>query len=511
MEKTSKNGLSQDLGIDAPEELGCQTPRIKVEPTEIIEYSDGPDAAALFEAFSGHTLDDWQYDILDGMMARRADGDFAATTAAISLSRQNGKNETILPRELHGLVIEGETILHTAHLVKTSKAAFRRLVSIFTKNEELSKMVISIQRANGNEAIYLNNGGAIEFVSRGSGTARGTTASLIVLDEAQFLTEDQLASIMSTLAAAPNGRRQMIYIGTPPTSIGSGVAFTRIRERALSKNPGRLAYYEWSVDFKSLDEIDIFDRHLWAIANPGLGRRLTYEFTLEEANNLTKEDFARERLGWWVGVLKEASVIPFDNWTDCATTAPPMDDPTSICVRFSADGARVSIAACVMSKDRPPYVEVIKTGNMTRGIRPIADWIWARLDKTEGIIIDGKAHAGTLMEMLRDYNANKKEGYKRFKALEKHEAVTTPTAAEMIMACSGLLDAVRQKDIIHYGQPGLDSAAQNSSKRKIGNDGGWGFGGDEAISIEAVALARWQAKTISTNAAAKTPTKIMIG
>ena len=61
-----------------------------------------------------------------------------------------------------------------------------------------------------------------------------------------------------------------------------------------------------------------------------------------------------------------------------------------------------------------------------------------------------------------------------------------------------IANAVKEGQITHYGQPALDASATKTTKRRIGNNGGWGFQStDEADAtlIEACALAYWGAMT----------------
>ena len=80
-------------------------------------------------------------------------------------------------------------------------------------------------------------------------------------------------------------------------------------------------------------------------------------------------------------------------------------------------------------------------------------------------------------------------------------AITVPKASDVVAAASMLLNAVKEGDITHFGQPALNDSALLSEKRLIGNNGGWSFGGKNVDStlIEAVALAFWSAATTKRN------------
>lgn len=191
---------------------GSQEPRIKVEPGRT--ETDGSDAALLMREY-GYQLDKWQKDVIDCWLGKE-DGRYNVTSAGLALPRQNGKNVCLEAREFFGLVINGERILHTAHQVRTSKKSFRRLAAMFTdkRHPEVTDIVKQIRYTNGEECIELDNGGVIEFSARSRQAARGFDGiSLVIYDEAQELTDDQVEAIMATLSASAKGQGRLFTQG----------------------------------------------------------------------------------------------------------------------------------------------------------------------------------------------------------------------------------------------------------------------------------------------------------
>ena len=181
------------------------------------------DLAADIAAGYGLNLDPWQRDVLDGWLGTRRDGLWAALTCGCAVPRQNGKNAILEVRELFGL-LRGERFLHTAHEVKTARKHFLRLQHFFgrkaddpaAKFPELNALVAEVRNVNGQEAIFLKNGGSVEIVARSKGSGRGFTVDCLVMDEAQELSDEDLEALMPTTSAAPMGNPQWIYTGTPP-------------------------------------------------------------------------------------------------------------------------------------------------------------------------------------------------------------------------------------------------------------------------------------------------------
>ena len=143
-------------------------------------------AVALAAAYKLNA-DPWQEHVLNHWLAVGEDG-WANMTCGLAVPRQNGKNAVIEIRELFGTIGRGEKILHTAHEVKTAQKHFLRLKHFFgecandpdAKFPDLNALVASIRNVNGQEAVYLKNGGSIEIAARSKGSGRGFTVDVSV-------------------------------------------------------------------------------------------------------------------------------------------------------------------------------------------------------------------------------------------------------------------------------------------------------------------------------------------
>ena len=462
---------------------GSQEPRFRVEPYRAA--SDGEDAALLMAEY-GSTLDPWQQLIVDCWLGKDEDGMYTVTSAGLAVPRQNGKNVCLEAREFFGLVILGEKILHTAHQVRTSKKSFRRLAAMFEnrKYPEVMERVKKIRRTNGEEAIELKNGGIIEYSSRSRQSARGIEGiSLVVFDEAQELTDDQLESILPTLSASATGTRQIIYTGTPPYPGCPGEVFRRMRT-AYTGDPGKHdAWHEWSVEAEGVEDINIEDRSLWYMTNPALGLRLSEEFTENELKTETKAGFARERLGWWMPVRDKAGDIAIDpdKWKACRSFGRAPEGKTAYGVKFSLDGAEVCLCGAVIPKDGKARISAIKIEPTVRGIQWLADWLNERYNVASCVVIDGKNGVDVLAEKITP-------------VWKAKDSVIRARYKETIASTSMLTDAINNQAVTWYAKHEImNESALTSVKRPVA--GGWGFGGELSLPIEAAALAYWGAKT----------------
>ena len=471
---------------------GSQEPRIKVEPQRT--STDGTDAAVLMAEY-GYQLDEWQELVLDCWLGRDEAGRYNVTSAGLSLPRQNGKNVCLEAREFFGLVVNGEKILHTAHQVRTSKKSFRRLAAMFTdaRHPEVTDLVKAIRYTNGEESIELLNGGTIEFSARSRQAARGFDGiSLVVYDEAQELTDDQVEAIMATLSASATGTRQLIYTGTPPYPGCPGDVFRRRRTACIEEPGKRDSWHEWSVAADGVSEINVADKDLWYMANPALGIRLDEEFTAEEMRSMSRDGFARERLGWWTPVVKHELDYAIDRevWEACKSTEPKPEGKTAYGVKFSADGSTVALCGAVIPDDGPARISLIELRPTGHGIGWLAEWLNERYSRACCVVIDGRNGVDVLVERIAD-------------TWRVKGSVIRPTSKDMIAATGTLTNALNERSVTWFHQQeALNDSAITSVKRPLG--GGWCFGGDNSTPIEAASLALWGAQNSKRN-----PNKVM--
>ena len=462
--------------------IGSQEPRLKVEPHRT--ETDGTDAALLMAEY-GYAMDDWQKLVVDCWLGRENDK-YTVTSAGLSVPRQNGKNVCLEAREMYGLIVNGERILHTAHQVRTSKKSFRRLAAMFTdkRHPEITDIVKTIRYTNGEEMIELDNGGVIEYSARSRQAARGFDGiSLVVFDEAQELTDDQLEAIMATLSASATGTRQIIYTGTPPYPGCPGDVFRRRRAACLTEPSKRDAWHEWSVDGKRINDIDTQDKTLWFMTNPALGIRLTEEFTETELSSMSPDGFARERLGWWSPeeMHEIEYAIKADAWNACASDALKPEGKIAFGIKFSVDGSMVCLCGAVQPADGPARISLIDLRPTGYGLSWLADWLNLRYEKACCVVIDGKNGVDVLIDKISP-------------VWKMKGSVIRPRVTDVIGAVSMLTDAVNERTLTWYtGQELLKESAITSTKRPI--SGGWGFGGDNSLPIEACALALYGVKT----------------
>lgn len=471
---------------------GSQEPTIWIEPER--DSSDGEYAEMLMREY-GCELDPWQKTVINCWLGKK-DGKYNVTSAGLSLPRQNGKNVCLEAREFFGLVINGEKILHTAHQVRTSKKSFRRLVEMFTdkRHSEVIDLVKNIRYTNGEESIELLNGGVIEFSARSRQAARGFDGiSVVVYDEAQELTDDQIEAIMATLSASETGTRQLIYTGTPVYPGCPGTVFKKRRDVCINDAGKHDCWHEWSVQAKTVDEINADDTSLWYMANPALGIRLDEDFTAEEYRTMSKDGFARERLGWWCPAVSERVdyAVDHDAWALCASNDKKPGGKTAYGIKFTADGSEVVLCGAVCPKDGKARISLIDRKPTGLGVRWLADWLNARYTQASCVVIDGRNGVDVLVDKISDTW--------RFKG-----SVVRAGVKDVIASVGQLTSEIAEETVTWYKpQDALNESALSCVKRPLA--GGWAYGGENAAPMEAAALALWGCRT-----AKRDPSKKML-
>lgn len=453
------------------------------------DFSFGSDAVEAFENEAGATFDDSQKYEMELFLARKRHGNqvvFAALTIGLAKPRQNGKSYSARWYAAN-MALAGMRVLYSAHHSATTAKMFKELCGYFEdadKYPDMAGEVVHISRARGYESIQLVGGGCIDFQTRTNAGARGGTYDIIIVDEAQELTYDQLEALLPTMSASGH-EPQIIYIGTPPGPSCLGTVFLDLHDKAHSADPGSAWWLEWAVQADSIDRIDVTDKDLWYETNPAMGTRIMERTVQNECDTMRPDGFARERLGWWsptAAVVQHP--IAAGDWRACRTDEPPDGEPIAYAVKFSPDGMVGSVAVCVDSE--PLFVEVAANRSMRHGVSWFARWLADRQDRVEAIAIDGKSNAQTLVDKLVEEGVDP-------------DLIVRPSAAEVIAANTAFVDATREHAVCHAGQPALADSATLSGYRKIGNDGGFGFQSNDkadATLAEACALAYWCALSI---------------
>jgi hypothetical protein len=423
------------------------------------------DVARRAEAF-GLTLDEWQRDVLRDALSVTMGGMWKTPRVAVSVPRQNGKGAIIEAIELAFLLgaFEDATLLvHSAHEFKTAKNGFARILSLVRGHKALAALEdapasaprrLVVMTANAQESItYIDRPAKIErtvkFLARSKNSGRGFSADILILDEAQELSEQTWAAILPTISARRNP--QVWLFGTPPDATMNGEVFTRMRENALAERDDRLAYFEWSASKD--DPVD--DPETWMRANPACPTRISEQTIRDEFLGMDEETFSRERLGMWDGAASLA-VIPEDTWNALAEASLP-EGKFVFAIDVSPDRTRASIGAAARLADGRTWVHTVENRKGTA-------WVALRVRElteaytTASVLVDSGGAAAALLPEL-----------KRLKV----RRVRVITTRDVAMACGAFYDAAMAATLAHADAPVLNEALASARKRPLGDAWAW--------------------------------------
>lgn len=448
---------------------GAQTPTFEVSVP--YAYTDGPECVAMFREYGVNFIPAQEHE-MDAMLARNADGEPSAQSIAISKPRQNGKSFCTKDYALWMAVIEGKNTLYSAHNGKVVRKFFKDLLVLVDSPElypDLAKMVVKIVHQKGEEGIYFDNGAYIEFSTRTDGGARGGSYQVVIIDEAQELTETQLDALLPT-ASATGSTPQIIYVGTPPNEKCPGTVFKRMHDNVHLGKSSDTWWMEWSVeDLPSPTATRAQLLELAYATNPMLGYRIDERTVLNEIDKMSPVGFARERLNWWTpDAGGYERVVKQSDWEACATKVPLVEGKVAYGVKFSPDGARVALAAARKSRTddaAPIHVELVMYRDASHGVSWLYDFLLPRAESAACFWVDGKGRASNVILNMKAQGAP---------VLYCHEV----TANEYTSACGAFQEAVNAKTLTHFDQQTLTNSVVNSAKRHIGDkySGSFGFG-----------------------------------
>jgi len=442
---------------------GSQLPRIESFP---LYHTTAADDAIDIAAIAGLVMDPWQEHVLRASLGERRDGRWSAFRTALVVPRQNGKNAILEARELAGLLLFGEqVIIHTAHEFKTANKSMIALMNRIRLSPLLEYVKGGAGVSSGTDirdidgfktgnspSITMQNGNVLQFAARSSGSGRGFTGDLVILDEAYALKSIEMDALLPTMAAKSIDGNPQVWF-TSSAGMAESDLLASLRQQGMDNSSDRMAYFEWSAE----DDADPLDRDVWYQANPGMGYRISEEFVQDEYDTLvveagTDEGFKRERLGIWAKLGGE-SVFSAGMWANLADPKSTPGPSLVFAVEIAGNRESASIALLSNRDDGLVHVEIVEN-------RLGTSWIGSRLrelqDKWSPLAIVAVA-GGHVDSLIPSW---KREGV-RVKLIK---------FTDYVQACGVVHDLVVQGKLRHLDDPVLNTAV-DGVKQKFMRDG----------------------------------------
>lgn len=421
----------------------------------------------------GWRFDGWQDGSGRLILAKRADGLYAADTIQISIPRQVGKTY-LIACIIFALCLTNKnlTVIWTAHRKTTAAETFGQFDGM-AKRPKVAAHVMQVLRGKGDEKILFKNGSRILFGARETGFGRGFAGvDVLVCDEGQIMTDSVMDDMAATQNTAPNPL--FFLMGTPPKPKDPAETWLLFRQEALDGESDAMLYIEMSADRGA----DPMDRKQWRKANPSFPHRTTERAMLRLRKKLKNPDsWNREALGIYDELVRQFSPVNGPLWADGVDVGPADDvAPNGFGVDMS-HSREISVGAAWL-EDESAHVEEVWAGVDENAA---IDWIVEAAGKRIPVVIDGMSPAASMIPTL------KQRGVK----------VHSGSSSDMAKACGGLVDAVEGGRLTHGDQEAVNDAREASRKRAIGTAGGWGYDRSDPSKfihpLVAVTLARYAA------------------
>lgn len=414
--------------------------------------SSGPDVVEFAESL-GYSLFEWQRWVIDGIFSEDRDLNLCASLVLLLMPRQNGKNLILEVVELYAFyVLDYPVILHTAHLAETSASHMENMRAVIEANPQLDA-ITTIFEANGKERIFRTDTRAvIRFVTRSKKIGRGRSPRLVILDEALFLTDEQLNALLPSLSAQSMkaDSPQIIYTSSAP--LAESHVLHRVRRRCVAGSAPSAFVAEWSCDPAS----DIADRANWYEANPSMGLLISEQWVFDqEFVSMMSDAFGTERLGIVQEETSGSGVISAELWESMSDPSSQCADPLAVALDVSPDRAWASFGVAGLRADGLVHVEVIDRLDGTADLVATAKKIAKSLRLP--IIIDARSPAAGLADAMRAAGV----------------AVTEIDTQFLVRSCAAFQDACQNRRVRHIGQTVLDLAVRNASVRPVGESWAW--------------------------------------
>lgn len=430
------------------------------------DETTGQECVDLARAY-GIGLDEWQESVVRGTL-RESGGSWSCSQAGLVVARQSGKGQILLALELYGLTVLGENVLHTAHAVKTSSDAFRRLWAVIQQHDDLASRVRRHSQMIGAEYIEWDSGARIAFTTRSASAGRGLSVDRLVVDEAEDLPATEVGALAPTVFSRPHA--QSLYFGTAPGVMHDSEAFEGMRTAAHDGLNPRLAWWEWAAEYGA----DIDDRELWVRVNPAVAAgRVPLQAVEDDRSVLPVDQFRAERLSMFVPRGEAGQVFDPSAWE-------ALCDPDSIAVEAFGIGidvppSRETATVCVAGR-RPDGLLHVEWYETQDGTAWLPEWVRPRIGRNvRAVVVDQRNAAAEL-----DWRA---AGVRP----------TVATSRDVPAAAGGLFEAVTSGTVRHRGQTELTRAVLGARQRAMmgGHVFGWDRKAPGSSVLLAASLALW--------------------
>ena len=413
----------------------------------------------------GFELFEWQKQVSDTALELDKDGNYHYRTVGATVGRQNGKTTLLVFRIALELLKPNTMTIFTSQDRNAARHKFDEHCELLLSTPFRKRIKKQI-RANGQEALIMNNGAQYRIVTPNATGARGLTVDLAVIDEALAHDLRLVSAIQPTMATKKSAQLWITSNAGGPYS----TMLQHYRKLGQAESPA-LSWHEWAP---YEDNFDIHDEEVWEQAIPTLGEThgVTIGAVREAVQTTDPTIFAQEWLNVWPSLVTQ-NVIDSDKWAKLARQDIQIGSFMIFAVDISPNRDKASIGAAGLS-GAFTAVEVIESENRIGWVK---DRIIQLYEKWKmPFVIDSGAAASSLIGELEEAGVE----------------VIAVNMRQYGQACGSFYDAVEEGTVAHLGDVRLQTAVDNATRRKLGEQWAWSRKSDADITpLVSVTLARF--------------------
>lgn len=374
---------------------------------------------------------------------------------------QNGKTFLLEVLALYWLFVEEVSfVLGTSTNLQMAREAWEKSVLLVEGRPWLLRRIARTRRANGEQTLELDHGGRYRIAASNRSAARGLTVNRLILDELrEHDSYDALDAALPTTITDPSSQTWMISNAGDDRSL----VLNELRAQALEGTDRRLGIFEWS----SPDGAAATNLEALAQANPNLGRRISAEYLLGEAERA--ERIGGEQL---TGFLTEhhcrnvpimAPAIDMEAWHDCLEVGSleGLKGSVALCVEVSWDSLHASLYAAALGPDGRIRVDAVDA--------------WAGMDCTQQLRLALPRYLERITPRKLGWFPNGPAASLTADMAFKSRAGIEIEAVkgDMTAVCMGFAEQIKARQIVHSGDPLLEAHLMGAEKLMQGD--GWRF------------------------------------
>lgn len=358
----------------------------------------------------------------------------------VTVPRQSGKTTLFLAWQIDRCLNWGslQRSVFTAQTGKDARDKWLDELIPLIEGSRLRRLVRTINRANGNEAVRWRSGSLIRILSTSSASGHSRTIHQAVMDEI-WHDEDERREQGLRPAMITQADRQLLVCSTAGTS--ASTVYNRKVEagrRAAREDVGRgMAYFEWSAP----DDWDPADQDSWWDFMPALGHTITPETIEQERLAMEPGEFKRaygNRPTAGVDVL-----IPLEVWQHVNQPGAKAQGK----VRFALDVAEDRASAAIAVAGANGHVELWMH-------EPGTEWVVEECNRLT------KEHRTTVAYDAGGPAASFADQLKNGESM---------TGREVLLACGAMYDAIVDSKVTFRQDDAFDAAMNGAVKKVVGD------------------------------------------